>query len=76
MATEPSLAVLRALPSISKADSVSKTANVTGVTQSAISRSTNKYEKAIGLQMVRRDTRPLNLTEEGLLVAAHAAEIN
>lgn len=76
MVTEPSLAVLRALQSIRETGSVSKTANVLGVTQSAISRSISKYEKAIGLQMLRRDTRPLKLTEEGLLVVAHAAEID
>lgn len=76
MVTEPSLAVLRALKSLRDTGSVSKTANVLGLTQSAISRSISKYEKATGLQMLRRDTRPLNLTEEGLLVVAHAAEID
>jgi DNA-binding transcriptional LysR family regulator len=76
MMTEPSLVVLRALQSIRETGSVSKTAHVLGVTQSAISRSISKYEKAIGLQVLRRDARPLNLTEEGLLVVAHAAEID
>lgn len=76
MMAEPSLAVLRALKSIHETGSVSLTANALGVTQSAISRSIGKYEKAIGLQMLRRDARPLNLTEEGLLVVAHAAEID
>ena len=76
MTTEPSLTVLRALQSIHATGSVSQTAGVLGVTQSAISRSIGKYEKAIGLQMLRRDARPLTLTEEGLLVVAHAAEID
>jgi DNA-binding transcriptional LysR family regulator len=76
MMTEPSFVVLRALQSIRETGSVSKTAHVLGVTQSAISRSISKYEKAIGLQVLRRDARPLNLTEEGLLVVAHAAEID
>ena len=76
MTAEPSLAVLRALQSIHTTGSVSQTAGALGVTQSAISRSIGKYEKAIGLQMLRRDSRPLTLTEEGLLVIAHAAEID
>ena len=76
MITNPSLAVLRALQSIHETGSVSLTANALGVTQSAISRSIGKYEKAIGLQMLRRDTRPMKLTQEGLLVVAHAIEID
>lgn len=76
MITEPSLAVLRALQSIHETGSVSLTANMLGVTQSAISRSIGKYEKAIGLQILRRDARPLKLTEEGQLVVAHAVEID
>lgn len=76
MTTEPSLAVLRALQSIHETGSVSQTANALGVTQSAVSRAIGKYEKAIGLQVLCRDTRPLTLTEEGLLVAAHATEID
>jgi DNA-binding transcriptional LysR family regulator len=47
MMNEPSLVVLRALQSIRETGSVSKTAHVLGVTQSAISRSISKYEKAI-----------------------------
>jgi DNA-binding transcriptional LysR family regulator len=75
MIAEPSFTVLRALQSIHETGSVSQTSNAIGVTQSAISRSISKYEKAIGLQLLRRDARPLTLTEEGLLVVAHAAEI-
>ncbi|NRB17730.1 MAG: LysR family transcriptional regulator [Rhodobacteraceae bacterium] len=76
MTTEPSLPVLRALQSLQTTGSVSQTAVALGVTQSAVSRSISKYEKAIGLQLLRRGVRPLTLTEEGLLVAAHAAEID
>jgi DNA-binding transcriptional LysR family regulator len=76
MIDEPSLTVLRALQSIHETGSVSLTANALGVTQSAISKSIGKYEKAVGLQLLRRDRRPLHLTEEGLLVVAHAAEID
>ncbi|WP_293451326.1 LysR family transcriptional regulator [Planktotalea sp.] len=76
MIPEPSLAVLRALQSIHETGSVSQTANALGVTQSAISRSIGNYEKAIGLQMLCRDTRPLRLTKEGFLVVKHATEID
>jgi DNA-binding transcriptional LysR family regulator len=53
MITEPSLAVLRALQSIYETGSVSLTANMLGVTQSAISRSIGKYEKAIGYCQIK-----------------------
>ena len=76
MTAEPSLTVLRALQSILETGSVSQTANALGVTQSAVSRAIGNYEKAIGLKMLCRDVRPLTLTEEGLLVAAHATEID
>lgn len=76
MTNDPSLSVLRALQSIRITGSVSQTAVALGVTQSAISRSISKYEKAIGLQLLRRDVRPLTLTKEGVLVAVHATEID
>lgn len=76
MSNDPSLTVLRALQSIQKTGSVSQTAIELGVTQSAISRSISKYERAIGLQLLHREARPLKLTEEGILVAAHAVEID
>ena len=75
MIAEPSFTMLPALQSIHETGSVSQTANAIGVTQSAISRSISKYEKAIGLQLLCRDARPLTLTREGLLVVTHAAEI-
>lgn len=75
MNNDPSLPVLRAIKSIKRTGSVSQTANELGVTQSAVSRSISKFEKAIGLRLVNRETRPLTLTEEGMLVAAHAIEI-
>lgn len=76
MTNDPSLPVLRAIHSIQNTGSVSQTAVALGVTQSAISRSISKYEKAIGLQLLRRGVRPLTLTDEGMLVAAHASEID
>ncbi|MDA3858314.1 MAG: LysR family transcriptional regulator [Roseovarius sp.] len=76
MANDPSLTVLRALKSLENTGSVSKTAVTLRLTQSAVSRAIANYEKSIGLELLRRDTRPLRLTEEGLLVASHALEID
>jgi DNA-binding transcriptional LysR family regulator len=75
MNNDPPLPVLRAIKSIKRTGSVSQTASELGVTQSAVSRSISKYEKAIGLRLVNREARPLKLTQEGMLVAAHAIEI-
>lgn len=57
-------------------DAAIDSSDALGVMQSAIGRSISKYEKAIGLQLLRRDARPLTLTQEDLLVVAHAAEID
>jgi len=76
MSNDPPLPVLRAIKSIKRTGSVSQTASELGVTQSAVSRSISKYEKTIGLRLVNREARPLTLTEEGMLVAAHAIEID
>ena len=76
MINDPSITVLRALKSIERTGSVSKTAIELGLTQSAVSRSIATYEKTLGLNLLRRDTRPLTLTEEGELVVSHAVEID
>ena len=76
MSHDPSITVLRALKSIERTGSVSKTATEMGLTQSAISRSIATYEKSLGLTLLRRDTRPLTLTEEGDLVVNHALGID
>jgi len=76
MIIDPSITVLRALKSIERTGSVSKTAIELGLTQSAISRSIATYEKSLGLDLLRRDRRPLTLTEEGELVVCHAMEID
>lgn len=76
MIDDPSFTVLRALKYIEINGSVSKTAAILGLTQSAVSRAITNYEKSIGLELLRRDTRPISLTEEGLLVANHALEID
>lgn len=76
MIDDPSYTVLRALKYLEVNGSVSKTAAILGLTQSAVSRAIANYEKSIGLELLRRDTRPISLTEEGLLVANHALEID
>lgn len=76
MTNDPSLSVLRALQNIQSTGSMSQAALALRVTQSAVSRSISKYENAIGLQLLRRDVRPLTLTHEGQLVVTHAAEID
>ncbi|MEH6359691.1 MAG: LysR family transcriptional regulator, partial [Amylibacter sp.] len=76
MLNDPPITVLRALKSIERTGSVSKTAIELGLTQSAVSRSIATYEKILGLNLLRRDTRPITLTEEGELVVSHAVEID
>jgi len=76
MVFDPSLTALRALKSLEKTGSVSRTAQELGLTQSAVSRSIATLEKAVGLRFFRRDSRPLELTEEGKIVVSHANEIN
>lgn len=64
MIDDPSFTVLRALKYIEINGSVSKTAAILGLTQSAVSRAITNYEKSIGLELLRRDTRPISLTEK------------
>lgn len=74
--SDPSLTVLRALKSLSATGSVSRTAIALGLTQSAVSRAIAGYEKATGLTLLRRETRPLTLTEAGEIVVEHATEVD
>lgn len=73
---DPSLTVLRALKSLRDTGSVSRTAAGLGLTQSAVSRAIAGYEQATGLTLLRRETRPLTLTEAGEVVVAHATDID
>lgn len=76
MTFNPSLTALRALKSLESTGSVSRTAEELGITQSAISRSIANLEKNSGLSFIRRDVRPLELTEEGQVAVSHAHEID
>jgi len=74
--TDPSITVLRALKSLRKTGSVSRTAAGLGLTQSAVSRAIAGYEQATGLTLLRREARPLTLTEAGEVMVAHATDID
>jgi DNA-binding transcriptional LysR family regulator len=71
----PTLTALRALQRVGETGSISGTATDLGLTQSAISRSISNLEQSVGLTLLQRGVRPLALTEEGRLVAAHAETI-
>ncbi len=75
MTFDPALTALRALESLINTGSVSLTAVDLGITQSAVSRSIAGLEKMVGLTLVRRGVRPLELTEEGHVVVAHAQDV-
>ena len=73
---DPSITSLRALCSLANTGSVSLTAVELGLTQSAVSRSISSLEQMVGLTLVQRSVRPLKLTKEGVVVAAHGNDIN
>lgn len=72
---DPNLNTLRALLKLSSSGSISKAAAELGLTQSAVSRAISTLEKSVKLDLVQRGTRPLRLTDEGQVVAAHARDI-
>jgi len=76
MALSPSLTAFRALKSLEITGSVSRTAQELGLTQSAVSRSIANLEKNYDLRFLKRDVRPLKLTEEGRIVVSHTHEID
>ncbi|KZL19359.1 HTH-type transcriptional regulator CynR [Pseudovibrio axinellae] len=67
----PELAV-RALPLLQKVGSVTKTAHQLGVSQSAVSQSIAELEKRVGVQVLRRGTQPVQLTQEGQVLVEYA----
>jgi DNA-binding transcriptional LysR family regulator len=69
------LASLRAIDNIRKTGSISITAQQLGLTQSAISRSIATLEEHLGVPLLNRGRRPLDLTSEGELVAQSATRI-
>ncbi|MDG1995104.1 MAG: LysR family transcriptional regulator, partial [Emcibacteraceae bacterium] len=70
------ISALRALLMLERTGSVSQTATQLGVTQPAVSRMLARLEKNVGLNLFRRDVRPITLTSEGNTVAAFAKNID
>ncbi|MCK7610953.1 LysR family transcriptional regulator [Roseibium sediminicola] len=68
------LSIARALDLIGTTGSVSEAAKRLGVTQPAISKGIAQLEARFGVNLVRRGSRPLTLTEEGEALARYARQ--
>ncbi len=66
---------LRALSHLAAQGSFSAAADALGMTQSAVSQHIAALEREIGLAVVRRGTRPVELTEAGSALTRHATGI-
>lgn len=66
---------LRALSHVATEGSFSAAADALGMTQSAVSQQIAALEREIGLAVVRRGTRPVELTEAGAALTRHATGI-
>src|ERR1700753_2463781 len=63
---------LRVLAQVAAEGNFSAAANALGLTQSAVSQHIAALERELGLAVVRRGTRPVELTEAGLALTRHA----
>lgn len=70
--TDMTLSVLRALPLIEHHGSITKAAKILGISQPAISRGISLMETRLGVSLLRRGSRPMQLTDEGAILAGHA----
>jgi DNA-binding transcriptional LysR family regulator len=70
-----STTALYALHLLGKSGNMSRVAQDLGVTQSAISRMVTTLENKYGVPLVRRSARPLELTQEGCIVASLAEDL-
>ncbi len=52
--------------------SITDAASILGVSQPAASKALRRAEQQIGIELLRRDSRPLLLTTEGKLIAEYA----
>jgi DNA-binding transcriptional LysR family regulator len=68
------LTIARALNLIEETGSLSEAARMLSVTQPAISKGIAQLEKRLGTPLVRRGSRPLDLTEEGKALAQYAVQ--
>ena len=66
---------LRVLSQLSEQGSFSAAADALGMTQSAVSQHIAALEREIGLAVVRRGTRPIELTEAGAALIRHTTGI-
>jgi DNA-binding transcriptional LysR family regulator len=66
---------LRVLAQVAEEGSFSAAAHVLQLTQSAVSQHISALERELGLAVVRRGTRPVELTEAGLALTRHATGI-
>ncbi len=66
---------LRVLSYLAAHGSFSAAADALGMTQSAVSQHIAALEREVGLDVVRRGTRPVELTEAGAALTRHAAGI-
>jgi DNA-binding transcriptional LysR family regulator len=66
---------LQVLSYVAAEGSFSAAANKLGLTQSAVSQHISALERELGVSVVRRGTRPAELTEAGFALARHATGI-
>lgn len=65
-----------AFKKVASALSFSKAAHQLGVSRSAISKQINRLEKDLGVVLINRTTRSINLTEAGRIFDKHTAEVD
>ena len=75
MPSHPDLNLIQQLVSIVQAGTMSEAARHLGVTRSQVSRNLKKLERDMGAQLIRRTTRRLELTQQGMLVYEHGLRI-
>lgn len=62
---------IRVLSAVGRSDTFSAAATTLGMTQSAVSQHIATLEKQVGQSLVRRSTRPVELTRAGSVLAEH-----
>ncbi|MET1133329.1 MAG: LysR family transcriptional regulator, partial [Aeromicrobium sp.] len=70
-----SVSSLRVLAALDGADSFSAAADELGMSQSAVSQHIAALEQQVGLPLVQRGTRPVDVTVAGRVLAGHAAAV-
>lgn len=70
-----SVSSLRVLATLDGAESFSAAADLLGMSQSAVSQHIAALEQVVGLPLVHRGTRPVDVTVAGRVLATHAAAV-